>query len=249
MPTVTSPEHFMPKLRVRDIPVYAMCMAAALGTLAGCASSRLSLAPPPGVRLAGDWKLDSARSDHLGKALQQLREQSERTRREMRNGKTAGGSEGPPTGRRAPRAGKPDGQQGGEAGQNEGPALGPAPHVSATAELMVSVPQGNYLGIRVTADSFTVISGDSSNQYTPGLESEISAERGDARQISGWKGADYVIETQPQWGPRILQSYSLAKDGGLVMTVHLSGGRTDFTFTRVYERTTRVAPLAPPSLN
>jgi hypothetical protein len=114
---------------------------------------------------------------------------------------------------------------------------------------MSNVPGGDYLKITVSDTTFTVTSGDSSNQYTPGLESEISAEQGDAQQISGWKGTAYVIDTTPQLGPEIIQSFDLTKDGRLAMTLRLSGGNTRFTFRRIYDRTTHVAPLTPPTTN
>ncbi|MGH2520117.1 MAG: hypothetical protein ACRDF8_09965, partial [Chloroflexota bacterium] len=127
--------------------------------------------------------------------------------------------------------------------------MGPLPHVSALDELMSNVPQGDYLRISVGAGTFTVTSGASSNQYTSGLESDISAQQGDAQQISGWKGAGYVIDTRPQWGAQIIQSYSLTQDGRLAMKLSLSGSGIHFTFTRLYDRTTRVAPLTPPTTN
>lgn len=114
---------------------------------------------------------------------------------------------------------------------------------------MSSVPRGDYIRITVGPNAFMVTSGDSANQYTPGLVSDITAEQGDAQQISGWKGTDYVIDTKPQWGPEIIQTFSQSQDGHLTMTVHLTGGGTKLTFTRVYVRTTHVAPLAPPTNN
>jgi hypothetical protein len=225
-------------------------------TLTGCASGRLSSEPPPGERLAGDWKLDVARSDDLGKAVAALRAQVGKTRHGSGAGAQQQGSGGHAGhGRR----GQQGGQQSGQAGQDEsaqapesgdeGVGVVPAPHASPVDELMSNVPRGDYLGIKVSPNAFTVTSGDSSEEYTPGLESEISAEQGDAQQISGWKGADYVIDTKPQWGAEILQTYTLTKDGRLMLTVRLTGDRTKFTFTRVYDRTTQVAPLAPPTIN
>ncbi|MGH8295582.1 MAG: hypothetical protein ACRETZ_08810 [Steroidobacteraceae bacterium] len=212
------------------------------------------------MRLAGDWKLDAAHSDDLGRALQELREQSNKSqpkRRKRQTADTTGEMEGPQQGRRHMRPGEPGGQQGGESGEGgnpsegggQGPAMGPMPHVSAMDELMANVPQGDYLTINASSGAFTVTSGDSSNQYTPGQESDISAQQGDAQQISGWKGADYVIDTRPQWGPEIIQSYGLTKDGQLLMKLSLSGRGIRFTFNRLYDRTTRVAPLAPPTTN
>lgn len=175
---------------------------------------------------------------------------------------TSGSTEGAPSGRRRMRRGQPGGQQGGQqgdqqgAGQNgseygpEGEEMGTgAPHASAVDQLMSNVPTGDYLRIGVGADSFTVTSGESSDHYTPGLQSDISAEQGDAQQMSGWKKAAYVIDTKPQFGAEVVQSFELSKDGKLVMTLKLTGGKTKFTFTRVYDRTTGVTPLAPPTIN
>lgn len=235
-----------------------LCVSALIAAtvLTGCTSMRLSSELPPGERLAGDWKLDPALSDDLGKAVAQLRAQAAKAHRSRGRGQQPGiGSYGS---RR--RGGGQDGQQGGGAPapdeSSSGPdnggqavGIGPAPASSPVDQLMSSVPRGDYLKIKVSADAFTVVSGDSSEEYTPGLESEITAEQGDAEQISGWKGTDYVIDTRPQWGAELIQSYGLTKEGRLTMTVRLTGGRTKFTFTRVYDRTTRVAPLAPPTNN
>ena len=237
--------------------VIALIAAAAL---AGCATSRLSADLPPGVHLAGDWKLDTARSDDLGKAVDDLRAQAQKARRGAGNGQQtqsggSGGTQGSTgshrRGRRGGRQGAPgDESQGTGAPGEGGDDLGAGPpRFSTVDELMSSVPRGDYLRIGVGANSFTVSSGDSSDQYTPGVQSEISAEQGDAQQISGRKGKDYVIDTKPQWGAEIIQSYGLTKDGKLTMTVRLTGNKTRLTFTRVYDRTTRVAPLAPPTID
>lgn len=248
----------MPSFRASAIPSCACALFAAV-ILTGCATSRLSAETPPGERLAGDWKLDPARSDDLGKAVEELRAQSAKARR----GSSSGGRQQGPGysrhGRRGGGAGGPGGEQGGQGPQDESPSgpesgvegagAGLAPRASPVDELMSSVPRGDYLRITVSPSAFTVISGDSSDEYTPGLQSEISAVQGDAQQISGWKAADYVIDTKPQWGAEIIQSYSLTKDGKLAMSVRLTGRKINFTFTRVYDRTTRVAPLAPPTNN
>lgn len=250
----------MPSHQVRAFSRCATALTAAFA-LTACATSHLSADLPPGVHLAGDWKLDTARSDDLGKAVDQLRAQAQKARRGTGSGQTAGepgGAEGPAGGHRHMRRGGQRGQQGAQGDQSQNAAepgvggdemsAGP-PRSSPVDELMSSVPRGDYLRISVSANSFTVSSGDSSDQYTPGLQSEISAEQGDAEQISGWKDQDYVIDTKPQWGAEIIQRYGVTKDGKLTMTVRLTGNRTKLTFTRVYDRTTRVAPLAPPTIN
>jgi hypothetical protein len=247
----------MQRIRASALAVCVTCAGAALAAaLTGCASRRLSSEPPPGVRLAGDWKLDSARSDDLGKAVQQLRGQAEKARRSMRE-REAGGSFGDTPGRRRGRGStEPGGQESGEGESGAGPegggpavGMGPMLRLSPVDELMANVPQGDYLRIGVSASAFTVTSGDSSNQYAPGQLSDISAQQGDAQQISGWKGASYLIDTKPQWGPEIIQTYALTQDDRLTMTLRLTGDDIKFTYTRIYDRTNRAAPLAPPTLN
>lgn len=241
----------MPSFRTCALAASALIAAALLG---GCAASRLSSQPPPGERLAGDWKLDAARSDDLGKAVGELRAQLAKARRNRGSGGQEQGVGNYPIHHRGGGSG---GQQGGQAGSDEsspdadsgGQGVGPTLSTSPVDELMSNVPRGDYLRITVSSSAFTVISGDSTDEYTPGLESDISAERGDAQQISGWKGADYVIDTKPQLGAEILQSYTLTKDGRLMVTMRLTGHGTKFTFNRVYDRTTGVAPLAPPTNN
>lgn len=244
------------------MPSFRTCANAASALIAaalltGCAASRLSSQPPPGERLAGDWKLDAARSDDLGKAVGELRAQLAKARRDRGSGGQRQGVGSYPRHRRG--GGGSGGQQGGQAGSDEsspdadggvqGVGMGPTLATSPVDELMSNVPRGDYLRITVSSSAFTVISGDSTDEYTPGLESDISAERGDAQQISGWKGADYVIDTKPQLGAEILQSYTLTKDGRLMVTMRLTGHGTKFTFNRIYDRTTAVAPLAPPTNN
>ena len=242
----------MPCTRARAVASCVAAIGAALALLTGCATSRLSSEPAATEHLAGDWKLDVALSDDLGKSIEELRAQVAKVRRShraeeqqdfgtygrRRGGRGSGDQEGD-------ESHEGESQPGG--GEEFGP--GPMPSVSPVGELMSNVPRGEYLRISVSASAFTVISGDSSNQYTPGLESEVSAEQGDAQQISGWKGAAYVIDTKPQLGPEIIQRFDLTKDGKLAMTTRLSGSGIDFTFTRFYDRTTRVAPLAPPTTN
>lgn len=245
----------MPSIRASAAASCAPAIGAALALLAGCASSRLSSAPAPAEHLAGDWKLDVAHSDDLGKAVEELRAQVAKARRSRRAeeqqdvesyGRRRSGGRGS-EGQEGGRSDEGDSLPGGGGEQELAPV--PLPGVSPVGELMSNVPRGDYLRISVSTNAFTVISGDSSNQYTPGLESEISAEQGDAQQISGWKGTAYVIDTKPQLGPEITQTFDVTKDGKLAMTMRLSGNGIHFTFARLYDRTTRVAPLAPPTTN
>lgn len=230
----------MPSFRASAVSICITAFAASM-LLGGCASSRLSSQAPAGMHLAGDWKRDAAHSDDLGSAIAQLRAQDRKLAQERRRqaARAAEAGEGPEGSRRE--------GAGPAAGSGAEINIGPGPHVSASEELIANVPQGSYLRITTGPDSFTVTSGDASTQYTPGLPTEISAQQGDAQQIAGWRGGDFVIDTQPQWGPQIIQTYGLAKDGRLRVTVRLTGGGTNFTFTSIYDRTTRVSPLTPPT--
>jgi hypothetical protein len=243
----------MSSIRASAVPVCATALVAA-AVLTGCAGEpHLSSQLPPGVRLAGDWKLDPAHSDDLGTAVGELRAQQAKGRHEAAGPQQQQGFGG------YGRHGQQGGQQGEEAGQGEGSSgpeggeqglgVGGPPRPSAVDELMSNVPQGDYLRIKVSSGAFTVTSGDSSDEYTPGVESDISAVQGDAQQFTGWKGTDYVIDTKPQFGAEIIQTFSQTKDGTLSMTVRLSGSGIHFTFTRIYDRTTGVTPLAPPTIN
>jgi hypothetical protein len=243
----------MSSIRPTAVPVCAAALIAA-AVLTGCAvDPHLSSQLPAGVRLAGDWKLDPAHSDDLGTAVQQLHAQQAKHRHEAAQAPQQG-----PGGYGGHRGGGQQGGEDGQQGQGEGEAegggeqgvgLGGSVYASAVDELMSNVPQGDYLRIKVSSGAFTVISGDSSNDYTPGVESDISAVQGDAQQFTGWKGTDYVIDTKPQLGAEIIQTFSEAKDGTLSMTVRLDGSGIKFTFTRIYHRTTGVTPLAPPTIN
>jgi hypothetical protein len=245
----------MSSIRASAVPVCATALIAA-AALAGCAGTpHLSSQLPTGVHLAGDWKLDPAHSDDLGNAVEELRAQQSKGRHQTSQ-EQQGQQQGPGG---YGRHRQPGGQQGGEDEQGEsssgpeggeqGLGAGGPPRTSAVDELMSNVPQGDYLRIKVSSDAFTVVSGDSSDEYTPGVESDISAVQGDAQQFTGWKGTDYVIDTKPQLGAEIIQTFSQTKDGTLSMTLRLSGSGIHFTFTRIYDRTTGVTPLAPPTIN
>ncbi len=246
----------MSSIRASAVPVCATALIAA-AVLTSCAGEpHLSSQLPSDVRLAGDWKLDPVHSDDLGKAVEELRAQQAKERHrtgQEQEQQGSGGYGGHRRGGGGDQGGQQGGQQGGEGegteGGEQGVGAGGSPRTSAVDELMSNLPQGDYLRIKVSSGAFTVTSGNSSDEYTPGVESDISAVQGDAQQFTGWKGTDYVIDTKPQLGAEIIQTFSQTKDGTLSMTVRLSGSGIHFTFTRIYDRTTGVTPLAPPTID
>ncbi len=254
---------------MHNLRVGALLTASAVTLLAaGCASSHFSSQPPPSAAIAGDWKLDRAASDRLSVALSGLgvqlarasRERQRAQRRQAEAGEPAGGEgpgegrgegpgEGPGEGGRVHRGERAAqrGSQGGAQAPGSQDVGGPAPNSGAEQEFLASVPAGDYLRLVVSPGAFTVIAGDSSNQYSPGIESVVESTNGEATQNSGWKGARYIIDTRPQLGPELTQSFELTRHGKLAMKIRMKGRGIDVSFTRIYDRTTRVAPLAPPT--
>jgi hypothetical protein len=233
-----------------------LCAAAITLLAAGCASSHFSSRPPARAAIAGDWKLDWASSDRLSVVLARLATESQRAAREQRRfqGQQASSGEVPEEGpeeggrvhrRRQQPSGSAEPSQ--EFGSQD--VGGPGPSSKAKQEFLASVPAGDYLKLVASATSFTVVAGDSTNQYSPGIESVIESSSGEATQISGWRGGAYVIDTKPQLGPELIQRFEIAKNGKLAMTIQMRGKGADVTFTRLYDRTTRLAPLAPPTNN
>jgi hypothetical protein len=247
----------MHKLRVG-----ALLTTSAVALLAvGCAATHFSSQPPADARIAGDWKLDRAASDRLSTAISRLGAQlarAARARRRAAERQAEAGelpqAEGPGEGSGDEGPGEGGRTHGAERRQQSGaqaPATqdvgGPAPNSAAEQEFLASVPAGEYLRLVVGPGAFTVIAGDSSNEYSPGVESVVESTSGEATQNSGWKGARYVIDTRPRLGPELTQSFELAKDGKLALKIRMQGRGIDVSFTRIYARTTRVAPLAPPT--
>lgn len=240
----------MPSPRVGAL----LCAGAVTLLAAGCASSRFSSQPPPSAAIAGDWKLDWAASDPLPAALARLAAQSRRAaheRRRFQRQQASSAETGDDDGRmHRRRPGQEGGSEEARAEPSDSQDVGsPEPSSAPTQEFLASLPAGEYLRLIVSPSAFTVIAGDSTSQYSPGVESVIESTSGEATQISGWKDGAYVIDTRPQLGPELIQTFELAKHGKLAMQIVIRGEGTDVRFTRLYDRTARVAPLAPPTNN
>lgn len=227
--------------------LFALCAASLTLVLSGCASGRLAVTAPPGVRLSGDWALDPAASEDTGQVIARLRAQLGKALHAQRR-RAAQDGLGVPV-RREPGAPSGDSDEqsegGGQDRRESGPRpLGPAvPPGSALVQEFLSNVPADELTIAVTPGSVTVIGANSSQQYTPGLQTAIEWGQISAEQMSGWQGRRYVIDTRPQWGPEVTQSYGLTPDGKLVVTLRMRGAGIDATLTRRYRRTSR-APAA-----
>ncbi len=228
--------------RARLFPLCTVWLAIALS---GCASDRLADTAPAGVRLGGNWALDPAASDDTGRVVERLQAQIDRALHPRRRNAPAG--EYAAARRRGP------GQPGdsGEASESAErtrpsaparPAGGPRAAAALVQEFLANVP-GSYLSITVAPGSFNVVSENASQQYAPGVQTAVELGQFSAEQICGWKDRKFVIDTRPQLGPALTQSYGLAPDGKLVVTVRLDGAGINAAVTLRYERT-RQTPAA-----
>ena len=233
--------------RVRRLPLCAEFLTL---TLVGCASERLSSTAPPGLRLSGNWALDPAASDDIGQAVARLRTQIDKALRLARRAQPEGGvGDAMRRRREAPRRDSDETAGGG--GQASAPVeLGgpPPPGAALVQEFLSNVP-GSYLTITVAPGSFSVASGNALQQYSTGVRTAVELGEVNAEQRSGWQGRKYIIDTRPEWGPAITQSYGLAPDGNLMATVHLHGQGIDTAVTLHYRRTKQAPAALLPSNN
>ena len=223
-----------------------LCAAAVV--LPGCAGSRTAEEAPPGVNLAGAWRLDHGASDDPQKILDHMRAEAL---------KILGHPPQPPV----PTAPNRPGRQG-QAPGTDTPSeaayiqLAPAtPHGDPLRRspmahvIMNSAARGDFLTVRQSPGEFVLDYGTSRRSFTPGQQSVVSTESGVGDQTSGWKGRAYVIEVKPQQGPRITEEYALSPDGKqLVAKLHIASAELPaVSMTRVYVPTSESAPQQLPT--
>jgi hypothetical protein len=232
----------MPTVRATGV---LLCAAA---LLPGCAGSRLAEQPPPGVSLAGAWKLDHGASNDPQKILDHMRAQALKIM----------GRPAQPVLNMPPRGGKPGHipAQSEDTGADvftqaatPGPHFDPLQHSPMAHIVMDTVARGDFLTVRQGPGEFVLDYGTTRRSFTPGQHSVVSAEGGVGDQTSGWKGREYVIEVQPQLGPKVTESYGLSPDGKqLIETLHIGSAELPaVTLTRVYRPTEESAPHQLPT--
>ncbi len=226
----------------------ALSLAIAAFAVAGCATT--SDQAPPGLSLAGTWKLNPQLSTNTRKALQQLVPKAPRNRSGSPNGEdtadssagAGGGGPGPDTG---PGPGTGQRYRSRTAPSEGDENFGIPIDISLQRSVLSG---GDYLRIQQRPDEFVVWNGDTTNSYVPGEKSVVSVPSGVADQRSGWKGREYRIEIRPQVGPRVTESFRLSKDGRqLIETIVVgSEGRVRrLEVTRVYDPATDVPTIVP----
>ena len=222
----------MPKVRA------AALLLSAATVLSACATS-MDTEPPPGVSLAGHWKLDPAASDDPQKVLDKMRAEAFKIidRRNQQRPARAG-SEADNNGDEAPAPPPP--------GTQRPDPLRRSPMAHILREL---VERGDFLTVRQGAGEFVLDYGTSKRTFTPGEHSVVSAEGGVGDQTSGWKGQQYVIRVKNQLGPEVVEEYGLSGGGKeLLMKLHIGSGELPaIDLKRIYRPTDEAAPQQLPT--
>jgi hypothetical protein len=220
----------------------------ALFLLSACASDKLAVAPPPGVDLSGQWRLDVEDSDDPLHLIQSTAQDPSKATQ----GPQGGGQGG--QGGRGGRGGRGGGGGGYPGGTMPPPAT---PAFSALSEGLRW--PGRDLQIRQTGGVVTVTSAGINEVYKPtskphdddgagGRDRDMPARDRGPPPICGWDNKTLVVQSREtdEDQPPFEKRYSVSEDGQrLYEIVGFQGGRYGgFTMSRVWNR---VDPDAPPS--
>jgi hypothetical protein len=232
----------MPFVRAGGV---VLCAATAL---AGC-TTQLAAAPPAGVSLAGNWKVDPGASDDPQKALAKMREEAYKiiARRQSAppplpppgaRGKAGGSAAESPPEEDLPPPPPPGAQR------PDPLRRSPMAHV-----ILDFIARGDFLTVRQAPGQFVLDYGITVRTFTPGAHSVVSAEGGVGDQTSGWKGHSYLIQVKAQSGPDVTEEFSVAADGKeLLDKLHIGSAELPaVTLTRVYRPSDEVAPRLTPN--
>jgi hypothetical protein len=239
----------------------AACALAAM--LAGCAATdRLVAAPPQGVDLSGQWRLNTNLSDdpqRLDEPKEPALQPPERSRPPGGFGKPGTTMPGVPTG---PGGVDPGG--GGEnltdtarpspgltrvlytqatelpAGASDSgppPAAAPKGARAGTASHMLEAPELltiSQSGSKVVVKSMT---DGTTEEYTAGEQRTIPFGQTEADRSAGWRESAFVVITKAKKGPSKEDDFALDSEGHLIfatLVTHVKKGPIDFK--RVYDR-------------
>jgi hypothetical protein len=221
-------------------PLAGLLLCAILCACGG--AGRLSADAPPGVDLAGTWRLNRAVSDDPEKLYEKFRLQ-----RAIRNG------EQPPPQERDPRARRgaqypADDPTSPSALAAEAQAAANRSHLTPyDIGVFGTIPRGDVVTIRQGEDEMYISDGLADRSFTPGAQSVVSVPEGVADQHSGWKSKEYVIDVKAQAGPETVERYGLSADGKqLLAEIQSHGGNMpSMKIKRVYDRASAVPSAAP----
>lgn len=186
--------------------------------LAGCAHERLALAPPAGVDLSGQWRLNAADSDDPQRLVAILGSAGE---------SRGGGGDG-------------DADGSAQAGRRR-MAAGPRARVHASVGEIAEAMQwpGKVLLIKQTGGVAAFSSGGETRVYRPWSPMRGEHRRGrDARPLCGWSGRALLVTVAPDGdGPMIDLRYRLSEDGRrLFEQISQGSGRGGVEMIRVWDR-------------
>lgn len=211
--------------------------------LAGCASDKLALAPPPGVDFSGHWKLNEADSDDPQRVIQSqfsggygAADSSGSTRGGGRGGRRGGGGRGGGGGSGGSGSGSGGTGSGGPSGSGSG-AGGSGTMPSGAAMGAGLRWPGKDLEIKQAAGVETFTSDTHNRTYQPGAL--VKKRKGGFEQACGWDGDSLVIRAEPDDERHGFEErYSVTTDGQrLVQTVDFKRGKREgFTLSRVWDR-------------
>jgi hypothetical protein len=219
-----------------------------LASLVACSNlPRVHDAPPPNYSIAGVWELNPALSSDENKVLASLQPKPRGGAKGPGNGQGSGPEDKPapevindPTTDLPPidlsNGGRNPGGNG-DYERNERNLYRPPLDFQINALL-----GGEWLKIRQTDTEMSIVNAATSRSYTPGERSVVSVTSGVADQVSGWSGRDYVIRMNPQIGPSVQETYTLAADGRQLLVkieVGSEGRNKAIKVTRIYDRSSR----------
>jgi hypothetical protein len=206
------------------------------------------------VNLAGTWKLDHGASDDPQKILDHMRAEAIKIighpSQPVSNMPRHGGRPGQPgQSGQTPAESQDTGAEVFTPAPTPGPHFDPLQHSPMAHIIMDTAARGDFLTVRQSSSEFVLDYGTSRRSFTPGQHSVVSAEGGVGDQTSGWKGREYLIEVQPQLGPRVTDAYALSPDGKqLIEKLHIGAAELPaVTLTRVYRPTDESAPRQLPT--
>ena len=219
----------------------------ALALLAGCASDKLALSPPPGVDFSGRWKLNEEDSDDpLRLYLSQNDTPATTAPGPTGQGGQGGGGRG---GRGGSRGGPPAGLGGVSA--PGGPVMPPVSTLSDGLRW-----PGKDLDVKQVAGVVSITSAGASQVYQPSPNRQRhphgkppddesrdmpARDRGDGPPAAcGWDDKTLVVQPRStdEDGPPFEERYSVSSDGQrLIEVVAFKGGRSGgYTVSRVWDR-------------
>ncbi|HYM43873.1 MAG TPA: hypothetical protein VET46_14020 [Steroidobacteraceae bacterium] len=219
--------------------------------LSGCAGGP-SEQTPPGVLIAGNWRLNHAASDDPQKLIASMRARAQKIiARQYGEPDYGARGPGPRGGAQAPGDNPLGGDESATPSPDARTMRRPDPlRYSPMMQVLSSVIQrGDFLTVSQSSDKVVLDYGTTTRSFVPGARSVVSAAMGVADQVSGWSGRQYVIEQKAQLGPNVREELGLSRDGQqLIDKLRIGPAELPAVdLTRIYDRSAEALPRRPPT--